>query len=871
MTKIIQKTLYIFLFVLFLIVGLFFRFPIFTAFDDYLREKIIYPNVHSQNQEDFVVLVVTDETIKQIGEWPIDRIVYSQLINDYLIDSKLIVFDFLFINSLSQKGDNAFISSLENNDNVILPYVDDFDGQLLTLPYSPFLVANPEIGYINYLEDEDGFTRNYTLEATKDGVIRNSLIKTSLIKLGYQIKYTENGMIITKNNESVSILNTNANSKEFFVLPTDLSQVEVIELSSVFKDNFNKSVFKDKIVLLGGSFTGASDTINQPKGAITGIHFILNAFNTIFVGKQPQYVDTWLTFIVVSLLLSLLYYLSDKSKILSTSILYGLSLIVTVAIFYLLNKFLIISFNFSFILIAILVTYFVDIISRLKIKDKVILEAETSLERILEMSDTRSKVDNYKTYIEDLKRSFLDENSFHVVESVASSSDTLLKEITNEEKVLDLFFAKNFIIIPIYTREEYDKFQFTILMYKGSFKNKKFKSSVNYVSSLLVTAYTFFRFDEELRNKNKLTMGVFESMIFAVDAKDSITSNHSKRVAVFAVKIGTWLDFSKDKLDKLYFAGLVHDIGKIGIPDEVLNKPSFFNKYDLSIMKKHPEIGAQMLNNLDLDDDITTSIFHHHERLDGKGYPIGLKGNQISEFARIIKVADVYDALTSKRQYKDEWELNKVCNIFYTGMGTEFDEHIVKVVLDNIKPNNWIPPNQLKQESNFTPLEEKTRVALNYLLEKIHQSYKLVDYFSSKSSEINQIKTDGNLTIYDINNFDYFGFITMGDNMHNRSWERSGSQFLIYDDDKEISIYLNNSFRGFENVYFIFLRGYLNCTLFELNENNRRNLENSLNNINLVPIVSNDSIKIYDRGKYINVFVERDGKSYFSLLSKYYL
>lgn len=187
---------------------------------------------------------------------------------------------------------------------------------------------------------------------------------------------------------------------------------------------------------------------------------------------------------------------------------------------------------------------------------------------------------------------------------------------------------------------------------------------------------------------HKKTMNMSKQMVKAlantIDAKDTYTNGHSTRVAKYSVMLAQRMGYDGEKLEQLEMAALLHDIGKIGVPREIINKPSRLTDEEYAIIKTHPGIGADILMEVEEIPDIAIGAKWHHERFDGKGYPDKLVGNSIPEIARIIGVADAYDAMTSKRSYRDVLAQEIVKGEIEKGMGTQFDPDIAKIMIELI-------------------------------------------------------------------------------------------------------------------------------------------------------------------------------------------
>ena len=209
--------------------------------------------------------------------------------------------------------------------------------------------------------------------------------------------------------------------------------------------------------------------------------------------------------------------------------------------------------------------------------------------------------------------------------------------------------------------------------------------------------FTKWRNKREIDEKNRqLAMGNQTILAIAntVDAKDVRTSQHSLRVSIYSEKIGHKLGLSEQECKNLESAARLHDIGKIGIPDVILNKPSRLTDEEYAVMKSHVMRGANILKGFTLIDHVVEGAMYHHERYDGKGYPKGLKGEEIPLYGRIIGVADAFDAMTANRVYRKQMDFGYVLNEMRNGRGTQFDPQIVDILLKLID-NGEIDLNKL--------------------------------------------------------------------------------------------------------------------------------------------------------------------------------
>jgi putative nucleotidyltransferase with HDIG domain len=180
------------------------------------------------------------------------------------------------------------------------------------------------------------------------------------------------------------------------------------------------------------------------------------------------------------------------------------------------------------------------------------------------------------------------------------------------------------------------------------------------------------------RQQSEFLASVVRALTSAIDAKDPYTCGHSDRVARIAVRLAKELGCEAEMLHTLYMAGLLHDIGKIGIDDAVLRKPGKLTPEEFDHIKLHPELGYRILADIKQLADVLPAVLHHHEQWDGRGYPLKLVGEQIPLIARIVAVADAYDAMTSDRPYRRGMEVERVEELFQAGAGKQWDAEVIK-------------------------------------------------------------------------------------------------------------------------------------------------------------------------------------------------
>ena len=265
--------------------------------------------------------------------------------------------------------------------------------------------------------------------------------------------------------------------------------------------------------------------------------------------------------------------------------------------------------------------------------------------------------------------------------------DTVVEEIRkfNQELYIILLTGHKDLVPPLETIkrlsiqgycEKEDKFDQLLLLIESAFKSI---DQMNIIKSIN---------DELKESKEQLEKAYLESIEvvrYTVEAKDTYTRGHSDRVSAYSVLIGEKMGLSKEELKTLKIGGLFHDIGKIGISDAILLKETKLTDNEYSEIKNHPAIGKHILSNATIFKDLIPIVYHHHEKYDGTGYPEQLKGENIPLLARIVSVADAFDAMTSRRSYRGELDLDFVKEEIKRCSGTQFDPNIAEVFLDILK------------------------------------------------------------------------------------------------------------------------------------------------------------------------------------------
>ena len=201
---------------------------------------------------------------------------------------------------------------------------------------------------------------------------------------------------------------------------------------------------------------------------------------------------------------------------------------------------------------------------------------------------------------------------------------------------------------------------------------------------ILLQDHLFEEVERKTEENRNLSMHIVKALAEAIDAKDTYTNGHSSRVAEYAKQIALRYGYPENRLDDIYMMGLLHDVGKIGVPNSIINKPDRLDEEEYEIIKSHPGMGSKILKNITEMPSLAMGARWHHERYSGGGYPDNLKGEDIPEEARIIAVADAYDAMSSHRSYRDVLPQDKVRSEIENGKGTQFDPEFAQIMLQLI-------------------------------------------------------------------------------------------------------------------------------------------------------------------------------------------
>ncbi|WP_158289561.1 HD-GYP domain-containing protein [Paenibacillus flagellatus] len=205
--------------------------------------------------------------------------------------------------------------------------------------------------------------------------------------------------------------------------------------------------------------------------------------------------------------------------------------------------------------------------------------------------------------------------------------------------------------------------------------------------------------------------GSMQNLIDATETKDEYTAGHNYRVAMYGLQLARAMNLDSERLRALARGGLIHDVGKIRVPSEILNKPGKLTTDERSVIEQHPVAGYEMCKYIGFMTEELSVIRHHHEKWDGTGYPDKLKGAEISLPARILAIADVFDALTSRRSYREPWPLERALQVIEEGSGTHFDPECVAAFVQLCRRGELVVPQDMEPSYERVLSSEETAAA----------------------------------------------------------------------------------------------------------------------------------------------------------------
>ncbi len=679
---------------------------------------------------DILLVVVDKESLKRFPQWPWPRSHYADVIS-ILADggAKVIGLDFDFSVKSHPLEDKRFIQAVEEAGNVVLSafHEDKIIGGNLrirsaSLPLPGLSEVAQGIGSILFPIDPDGKIRRAPWRDTIQG---EPLLSLALEMIRQADNLPENALRLS-GRQQVQIdgrtipLHADGTFYIGFTKPGQL--YKTVSFADVLENQIDPAVYQDKLVLIGGTAIELRDIWASPFGLMPGVEIQAHTLQSILSGQTLYRAPIWWTLLTIfggALLLegTLVFSLKRNHEhaspfVLLTMFTFGICLLyAAVAVYaFIHHKFIIDIIP----VLSVLVThyFFASFAINLSASRAVYLKTKhlLTLNTMSEISIQEQPLDRSVTFIFEMVRDFLSIR-FMVLDLFDAKADQRTRQVIKgtetipqdrqlntqcEEYVMKAYRKKESIIIPnikyVLASETATKKPIQSSLFIPVLTHDKNLGVLHFHSlkahafddesvTLLYTVANQLAMNIEnfdlVEEVNQLLNSSIEAFTSALELRDNETEGHSQRVAAYAQEVGKLMRLEPKQLDILHQGSLLHDIGKIGIPDAILRKPGRLDIDEMETMKNHPEYGYHMLKKANFPDDVAKVLLHHHEQYDGSGYPGGLLGDQIIIYSRIFMVVDAYDAIVSNRPYRKGAPYEHAIDEIMRCTGSQFDPSVV--------------------------------------------------------------------------------------------------------------------------------------------------------------------------------------------------
>ncbi|MCF4114170.1 MULTISPECIES: HD domain-containing phosphohydrolase [Dethiosulfovibrio] len=653
--------------------------------------------------KDRIILVLAQEpSFMELGGWPWPRSVHGRLLTQ-LHDARTVVLDMIFPEKSVSWQDRFLAEKVAEQGNCVVAYhLTEQNGTVdPVLPYRDLVLSAKSFGVANVIPDVDGLYRFLVPLWTVGERSQPSL------PLAAAIAHGEEPLTISKEaGRATLMLGDRAfpinDGGGIWITHRPLEEIPVYEYSDVLAGRVPKDAFEDALVVVGvnAAGLGIQDTVSlYSQGVvrpIPGASFVALSIATLLdpggIRSVPRRYETLLS--VFSILccgaIGLLappiwsWVVVSIMVIGTTTIpfillsLWGLWLSPGTAVVLGLSSYLIsvayrlLGLSRSARMGALYSNLLASITFGAWKNGDIGKSPETVLDRVWPEIDKLTSIKLIRKHV----------------------SSRVVSEVMKRGEVISQDDGTSLVKLPG-DSERYHMFikppsgweGLVELGWTGEISEEDLGSAV----AVVLTACWFSVALQREQQRAQAIQGAIKAIVAAVDAKDQDTRGHSDRVASLSRELAMAMDLSDDFVEELYLGATLHDVGKIGIPDAILQKPDKLTEEEYGRIKEHPSIGRDIMATVTLSEVAKKALLEHHEKLDGSGYPLGLKGEEISLAGRIVAVADTFDALSSRRSYKEGWDLKDILELFDRDSGTLFDPQVVEA-LHRIGPS-WYERN----------------------------------------------------------------------------------------------------------------------------------------------------------------------------------
>ncbi len=762
----------------------------FAYLDKVLENQNIEYLQKNYKSENIKFIYITERDLVELGESPEQlNANLATLINSTLNRTNAVVLDFVLEESGDEAADTALANALNNTNASIIAYEDSGFGTAESFPPQSFFKNASYTGFRNFAVDDDEMANKYypLLESNTNAaslLISVAQANDTTVSVSRSSRLLE---VRSATTHEVVKLNEDFS---FNRIPVNFNSKNIYSARDVLSGVYQPYHFEGSTVFIGYE----NDLVKTTLGTVPHAEYMANGVISMVSNYTYDYASRILVFLVGLVMLSIIFFAEKSSKWWIRFSFLILTLVLALFLNYLSIKYLHLHFNLAVPLIFCTVVFLVLTFSSYFIVREELVRDSSVVNEIKVLNNIKISESTFNNYLISIAPSILQKSGVEIIRPEIFQDAPILHKVFTDADLTqnDVVFKRGYILIPLSNyRKDNTLLRYCLLKSKLLVSDASVKNIIAFILSIDF----HFKHIIETERENKLLYSIIEGIILSLNARDAITGEHSRRVAEFSVQIGTWLGYSEEKLEKLHFASLIHDIGKIGITDAILAKPSFFSDTDFDIMKKHPELGAEIMGQFLEDEDIKAAILQHHERPDGKGYPYGISGDEIRPIAHIIKIADVYDALISSRHYKDPWSLDKVCDVFYQGRGTEFDEELIDLVLENIQPEGWKPPQNLTDKVVPVFTDELKVMSV--------EIYKNAMYSTRGLNTAESTNTN-----MDFGNIHDVLDLVLGDSLLTSGFLYKNPILIYTNESKETTYYAKANEGNYAKVVMVFLRNY---------------------------------------------------------------
>jgi len=679
-----------------------------------------------------IVVAIDNPSLKELGVWPLPRGLHAQLVDTLAAArAKVIAFDIDFSTKREARDDARFTRAVARSGRVVTAAFHETRDlgngatvEYANLPYPELAAASHGVGSINLPVDQDGALRRSPVSADVLGnrgwSFAVETVRSFLDVSPGEIRLDANTLWI--GTRPVQMGDGLDSYIRFFGGPATFRSVSYAD---VIRGRVDPALFRDKIVLVGATSLELQDLRHTPfEGLMAGVEIQANAIETLLSGSgyrrtTPRQVLIGVAAIVIawSLLIGLLVgrQRDTARRLRVIGVLGAAMLIAIVAVAWSAFGRLIfvdlvpwVAAGAGQVATSFIAGYWLAE-RRVEFQSENLLalytmgEAarhRTTLERLADLLFAQTR---HLLAVDRLGVDLWDETAHRFTERLVKDDSGFHPPLPLEsyEPIMRRVFSTSApTAIP----------EFSNTLYAQGLAGPRFRSSLflpmvaqnRIIGGLHVHRHRAVPFTED-EAKTLLTLATqvalniengqlldevrtlfrrsLEAFSTALDFKDNDTGGHSQRVSLYAIEVARRMAIGPDQLDVIGQGALLHDIGKIAVPDRILLKPGQLSEAEWAIMRKHPETGYQMLKTIQIPEPIALIVHHHHERFDGGGYPRGLRGDQITLGARIFSVADLYDAMTSDRPYRKALSIDRVVAELKRVAGTQLDPVVVEAFL----------------------------------------------------------------------------------------------------------------------------------------------------------------------------------------------